>query len=514
MRPTSEAVHEVEEEELDEEIQAQVNEWSSNSSDSFTVQLVQGGNITASFHPEFTYAIFGDQESIFGYQDLEITLTLRAHDLHPRLTFKAAKTFPAQGEVRPTDIEEALRDFLPASAFEDDAPREDADFQPPGEKIHEYKRDGKTYQVWCASLADSRARQILENMQILATMFIDGGSKLELEQDWTTARWKLFLTYQVDFSPNSTASYQLISYGTSYRTFAFPDRLKNPATHFLPLPDAESNVMAHVPDFDSPLDLPSRERLSQFLVLPQFHGVGHGEALYNTMFQHLTAPDNVREFTVEDPNEKFDDLRDFCDLLYLRSNVAEFRDLRVNPNISEDKLEPARPVPTELIVPADLRKIVMKEHKIMPRQFDRLVEMHTLSFIPAANRSRSRITKREKAKNDNDRAYFFWRLYVKQRLYIFNVDQLKQVEHGERVEKLESALDSVLEAYTEVIEKVEKREKLVGSGELEGSAIPSAYSSFAKRKRAVIVDDEDEDGKPGPEQQGTESNIQKKVRVD
>ncbi|KAK4624281.1 Histone acetyltransferase type B catalytic subunit [Fulvia fulva] len=529
MRPTSETVDEVdemEEEELDEEIQAQVNEWSSNSSDSFTIQLLRGGKVAAAFQPEFTYAIFGEQESIFGYQGLDISLTLRAHDLHPRLKFKASKTFPAQGEVRPTDIEEALRDFLPAAAFEDNAPPEQVDFQPPGDKIHEYKRNGKTYQVWCASLADSRARQILENMQILATMFIDGGTILELEQDWTTARWKLFLTYQVDQGASSgIPPYQLIGYGTSYRTFTFPDRLRKvqfddfspssqPATHFLPLPDAKPNEMANRPDFESPLELPSRERLSQFLVLPPFHGVGHGEALYNTMFQHLTAPSNVREFTVEDPNEKFDDLRDFCDLLYLRRNVAEFRDLRVNPDVPEDKLSATQNIPTDLIVPGDLRKIVMREHKIMPRQFDRLVEMHTLSFIPPLNRSRSRITKKEKVKNENDRAYFFWRLYAKQRLYIFNADQLKQVEHSERVEKLESALDSVLEAYTQMIEKVEKREDMIESGEFEDNGIPSADSSFSKRKRAVVADDEDEDGEPGAVQERSESNGHKKVRVD
>ncbi|KAK4503207.1 hypothetical protein PRZ48_006635 [Zasmidium cellare] len=526
MRNTSDTVTVEDDDELTQEIEAQVNEWSSNSNECFTVQLVRGdGSVTASFKPEFTYSMFGEEEAIFGYQDLSINLTFRAHDLEPKLEYSYGKIFEAQGEVRPTDIIEALRDFLPKSAFKGKPSKDDgADFQPPGEKIHTYTRDGKTYETWCASLADERARKLLENMQILVPMFIDGGTLLELDQTWTIARWKIFLVYEVDPEPSAKVSpYSLVGYGTSYRSFTFPDRLKTvqfddfspssqPLDYFMPPPDGKTNELAHPPDFESPLDLPSRERLSQFLVLPPFHGAGHGQELYNIMYKHLTAPQNVREFTVEDPNEKFDDLRDFCDLLYLRQNVPEFAALRINTDIPEDKMRMDANIPTELIVPADVRKQVMRDTKIMPRQFDRLVEMHTLSFIPPTYRSRNRLTRKEKATNPHDKAYFFWRLYVKQRLYVFNADQLKQVEHTERVEKLESALDSVLEAYSEMIEKIEAREK--SDAEMQ-DANALADASAPKRKRPVIDDDEDEDEAAGAENEDTTPNTNghKKVRV-
>lgn len=527
MRPTSDtATVEEEDDELTQEIEAQVNEWSSNSNECFTVKLVRSdGSVAASFQPEYTYAMFGDEEAIFGYQDLSIDLTFRAHDLEPQLEVSFGKIFEAQGEVRPTDIEEALKDFLPKSAFINNKSLSDeCDFQPPGEKIHTYKRGGKTYETWCASLSDKKAKRLLENMQILIPMFIDGGRLLELEQSWTASRWKVFLVYEVDQKPADKVSpYSLIGYGTSYRSFTFPDRLKavqfddfspssQPLEFFMPAPDGKCNELSNPPDFDSPLDLPSRERISQFLMLPPFHGAGHGQELYNTIYKHLTAPDNVRELTVEDPNEKFDDLRDFCDLLYLRQNMPDFAALRIHTDIPEEKMKPDVNIPTELIVPAEVRKQVMRETKIMPRQFDRLVEMHTLSFIPPTYRSRSRLTQKEKAKNPHDKAYFFWRLYVKQRLYIFNADQLKQVEHAERVEKLESALDSVLEAYSEMIEKVEAKEK--SDAEME-DVNASANASVPKRKRPVITDDEDEDGAPGAQQVETLPNIkEKKVRVD
>ena len=531
MRPPSETVTvEDDDDELTAEIQEQVNEWSSNSNECFTVELVRGdGTVAASFQPEYTHAMFGNEEAIFGYQGLSITLSLTAHDLKPRLRFTYDKIFEAQGEVRPTDIQQALSDFLPASAFQEELAEEEdqpSEFKPPGEKIHEYQRNGKTYDMWCASLGDPAAKRLITNMQILVPMYIDGGSALELEHDWTTQRWKVFLVYEVDFQASSKVSpYTLIGYGTSYRNFTFPEREKNeifPQSEsleaFLPSPPPEPNQLATVPDISSPLELPSRERLSQFLVIPPFQGAGHGQELYKIMYKHLTASDNVREFTVEDPNETFDDLRDYCDMIHLRSNFPEFAALKINTEIPADKLQAKENIPVDLIVPLAVREKLMRQTKIMPRQFDRLVEMHTLSFIPSQNRSRNRITRREKSSNEHDRAYYFWRLYVKHRLYIFNRDQLAQVEHAQRVEKLEAALDSVQEAYGEMIERVEEKERGKTNGDSGTNGVEAAVpsSSGNKKKRKVIDDDdEDEDGDAGADSEEAMSvdGQYKKLRV-
>jgi histone acetyltransferase 1 len=217
-------------------------------------------------------------------------------------------------------------------------------------------------------------------------------------------------------------------------------------------------------------------------MFPPWHGAGHGQELYGIMYKHLTSSPNVREFTVEDPNEKFDDLRDLCDLLYLRANVPEFASLRVNTDIPAEKLALDENVPVNLIVPEAVRKHIMRDTKIMPRQFDRLVEMHTLSFIPHQHRSRNRLSKKHRATDPNDRAYYFWRLYVKQRLYMFNRDQLGQVEHQERVDKLNGALDSVLEQYTQTLERLEKIEQE-----------KPVTAAAGKRKRRVVDDDEDDE---------------------
>ncbi|KAK3067202.1 histone acetyltransferase 1 [Teratosphaeriaceae sp. CCFEE 6253] len=492
----------------DEQLAAHVSEWSTSTNDCLKIELVNGKETSGPFSPAFTYPIFGEEEVIFGYEDPVINLSFAAHDLTPHLEITHGDLYPAQGDVKPTDIRGALADFLPESAFREvsrDNALKDPDaasFVPPGEKMGGYKQDEKRYEVWCSSLADERARRLLENMQILVPMFIEGGTMLSLGQDWSTQRWKLFLLYGVESKPRpSTSRYSLVGYGTSYRVFALPKHLGADEADILAFSGAPlSDFLLHANDAKvpstSPLDLPSRERLSQFFILPPFQGSGHGQHLYNTMYTYLAAPPNVREFTVEDPNEDFDDLRDLCDLLHLRQHVPEFTALRINTTIKAEDMLPSVHIPTHLIVDGAARERIKVQTKMVDRQLDRLVEMHTLSFIPASHRSRNRITRKDRSSNGHDKAYYFWRLYAKQRLYIHNRDQLIQLEKEERVEKLEAALDSVQEGYVKMLEKVVKHAgrnsngqgAVAGSGETVGGAAKPIV-----RKRKVVQDDEDDD---------------------
>lgn len=521
------------EQELERQIEEQVGEWSTNSNDCFNISVVRGdGSEHAAFQPAFTYPIFGEEEAIFGYQDLSINLTFAAHNLRPKLDVTYGKIFSAIGNIKPTDVKEVLHDFLPEEAF-DVAGEDDTDaagWTPPGEKIREYTRDGAKYEIWCASLTDAAAKQVLENMQILVPLFIEGGTTLQLDQDWTTQRWKLFLTYQVnDKVAEGSSPYAFVGFGTSYRVFTFPYRKRPSEEEMNTLQSTEAKqskalgsdeaqqakILAASSDdlltalqtegVKSPLDLPSRERLSQFLILPTFQGGGHGQELYNTMYLTLTAPPNVREFSVEDPNEAFDDLRDLCDLRHLRANDPSFANLKVNIDIPADKLKSDAHIPTDLIVSGQVTEDIRQRSKIDPRQFGRLVEMQTLSCIPANNRSRNRITKKERSTNEHDKAYFFWRLYAKHRIYIFNRDPLMQLDLEERPEKVEGALDSVLEGYLIMLEKVEAKEKGV---ETVGGA-----SRRADRKRKVIDDDDDGWEDEDDDEEVVSNGVHKKVRI-
>lgn len=79
-----------------------------DSNDALNISLVapskSGLNTIATFHPKFTYSIFGDDEKIFGYKGLKIQLRYRANDMRPHLRLAYSKKFKPVGEHEPTDV--------------------------------------------------------------------------------------------------------------------------------------------------------------------------------------------------------------------------------------------------------------------------------------------------------------------------------------------------------------------------------------------------------------------------
>lgn len=69
-------------------------------------------------------------------------------------------------------------------------------WKPPGRLMHGYEHEGAKYEVWCASLSDSRAVEIFEAGQLLIPLFIDGGTRQQLnDPPWTMERWTVFFLY-------------------------------------------------------------------------------------------------------------------------------------------------------------------------------------------------------------------------------------------------------------------------------------------------------------------------------
>ena len=83
---------------------------------------------------------------------------------------------------------------------------------------------------------------------------------------------------------------------------------------------------------------------------------------------------------------------------------------------------------------------------------------------------------------------------------MFNRDQLVQAEREERVERLEAALDGVLEGYGKVLERVDR-------GDGEGEKVRPRV-----RKRKVGGDEDEEDDEEEEEGVGMGSGSAKKVR--
>ena len=65
------------------------------------------------FEPAFTYPIFGDEETVFGYRSLRMKLDFACDTLQPSFTSSYESAYPTTAETKPDDLEELLKDFIP-----------------------------------------------------------------------------------------------------------------------------------------------------------------------------------------------------------------------------------------------------------------------------------------------------------------------------------------------------------------------------------------------------------------
>ncbi|KFX90268.1 hypothetical protein O988_08284 [Pseudogymnoascus sp. VKM F-3808] len=478
------------------------DDWSTQSNDALHISLVRPENGTSksisTFHPKFTYPIFGDEESIFGYQGLKIHLRYNASDMRPGVLITYSKRFKAVGDVEPTDLKGLLADFLPESAFQKTAAFDAAvndpnlkSFTPPGKLLKSHEEADTSYEIWCGNSADPAIQQLLRRLQILVPLFIEGGTAID-DAEWESGRWTVFLLYKkAPAADESTSPYTFMGYCTVYNYYPLIPKLplSPPGTQrkAISLP---VNSDASIPFPDQSLsDLPIRSRLSQFIVLPPFQGGGHGARFYSAVFAHYQSDPQTVEITIEDPNEAFDDLRDLNDLIYLRS-LPDFQALKINTGTNVKR---KGRVPSDEIIEQSALNVLRKKVKIAPRQFQRLVEMQLLSAIPT--NIRKSLTTQPRPTNSAEtklrqHEYRLWCLLVKQRLYKHNKDSLIQLERAERIDKLEEAAGSVELDYARLLRKLDKGKDEAAKNTL---AVPEASASRASTpgKRAAEGDELD-----------------------
>jgi histone acetyltransferase 1 len=329
------------------------------------------------------------------------------------------------------------------------------------------------FEVWKGSLGDLAVKQLVKRIQILVPFFIEGGTMLDLEEEEDLLnRWTVFFLYK-----KTAGKYDFAGYSTVYRYFLY-----QPITFPGKTPAKKQRIQheAYL-DFKLPLpeisfaDLPCRSRISQFIILPPYHGGGNGSRFYNAIFDYYLQDKNTIEITVEDPNEAFDDLRDLNDLARLRT-IPEFAALQINKSATPRH---RGPVPRDILDLTALEKLRTKM-KIAPRQFYRVVEMQLLDQIPSSVKQSLIEVKSTQDKSNTKEArhiYHLWQLWVKKRLYKHNKDTLIQLDRTERIDKLEQALGGVEADYARLLRTFKSR-----------TSHPSTGS-----KRPL---EEDEDGEP------------------
>lgn len=483
------------------------SDWSTNSTSAFKISLVAPESsklrILSTFSPKFTYSIFGEEESIFGYKDLKIQLRFHACDMRPHLQITSAKKFPVQGEVVPEDVEGILRDYLPEIAFEKAKNFEktvnksevinDA-WTPPGDLLETYKigeENGVLYEIWMGGLADRAVQQLIKRIQILVPLFIEGGTLIDIEDQEALPRWTIFLLYKKNSkAPKGTSPYTFMGFSTVYKYYMLRTPFKD---------STETDSLDFVLPFENTSleNFPCRSRISQFIILPSSQGGGHGSKLYNSIYQHYLKHSPTVEITIEDPNESFDDLRDYNDLTYLRT-LPEFTTLALDTSFKVKRLVST----ASFFDPAPIKDLREKT-KIVPRQFARLVEMQLLSKIPLSIRqSLLHVAKKGTAAEQKlqEHEYYLWRLLAKDRLYRHNKQALMQLDRAERVEKLNEVVNGVEADYARLLRDLGNKNRLADMPPTNGKLASNKRcaiefqegtggSSSASRKKARVADD-------------------------
>ena len=454
--------------------------------------------VVTEFQPQFTYPVVGESEQIYGYKGLDVDLRFAAHNLRPNVRISYDKKVKSVPGAEALDLNKTLATFLPPVAFETDFNSVLAndtaakDYRPPGELVDTYTRNGKTYEIWAAPLSDPAMKELVDNIQILIVFFIEGGQFINLEDvDWTLDRWRVYLVYEkAQSSPSPSISpYSFVGYATTYRFFRFVTPKPRPnASGLDPYPPSKSIEWEM---------MTSRQRISQFLILPGYQRGGHGSALYQAIYSEMLRNPTIVEMTVEDPSEEFDKLRDVNDFKILRPGF-EKAGIKINtePFASADRGR-IKSVPTKALLPLDVLKAIRKKKKIAGRQFSRQVEMYLLANIGfshrAAGGANMTTLKVRGARNPDPqgRAYYWWRLLLKQRIMKKNKDLLLQVPVEDRISHIEDAARGQEDEYEGMI--LMYAASLQKEQERHGNGTGVVAESSTSRKRKVVDDDDDDE---------------------
>lgn len=290
-----------------------------------------------SFHPGFAHQVFGDEETIVGYEDLKIDFYYAAASL--RVFIDVHYSNKNVAAASPPDLMKCFQEWMPEEEVESEkewraltrnellvAVENDArNWKPPGNKITEYKDGEEMFEVWYGKFSDARMRKYHQRMRTFMIWFVDGARYL----DDTDEKWDVFMLFK-----KQGASYCFSGYVTCYPFFSWSGQrekilgssLERQASRGVQqisknVEDVVTSIVTKGYESMSEKSKPwyeRRFRISQFLVLPPFQRKGHGLRLLNIVYEYAIsqyAP--IRDFAVEDPSPNFVKLRDYCDLSFV-----------------------------------------------------------------------------------------------------------------------------------------------------------------------------------------------------
>ncbi|VVD03728.1 histone acetyltransferase type B catalytic subunit [Leptidea sinapis] len=245
-----------------------------------------------SFGPEMCHQVFGENENIFGYTDLQIKLYYSAGNLQTYLGISYTDKIDSKkfGGLKADDIEGEIKKVLaPGYVTNIDQfvsmLKKDKIFTPYGKLIQSFNIESnnggpkRTFEVYYCETSTPGFLAYHERLQTFLLWYVDAASFIDVDDD----QWTFFIMYE-KYPSNSlsgTCSYATCAYATVYRYYAYP---------------------AHL-----------RPRISQVLTLPPFRKLGLCANLVKTIYSHFVIKPEVLDMTVEDPSQDFQRIRDYVD---------------------------------------------------------------------------------------------------------------------------------------------------------------------------------------------------------
>uniref|UniRef100_A0A0N5AH68 Histone acetyltransferase type B catalytic subunit n=1 Tax=Syphacia muris TaxID=451379 RepID=A0A0N5AH68_9BILA len=242
------------------------------------------------YNPEFAHQHFGQNEIIFGYSDLSLTLAYTSCSMYifPQLSYKSDIT-SVRDDIKPDNVYEKLREQLPSwemnamvSSKEKFRARleEQEKFEPYGELVSKFTSNGKEMQIWKVVEGSETFNRYLARVQTLALWYIDAAQYTDNDDP----RWNHYFMYETSRSPGSDATkYVLAGYCSICNFYCYPEHI--------------------------------RPRIGQIMLLPQYRRMGNGAKFLQCIYNDLKTIDKVKDITVEDPAYEFVKLRDYVDCL-------------------------------------------------------------------------------------------------------------------------------------------------------------------------------------------------------
>lgn len=372
----------------------QPEQWTLSLNEAVSIFITDTKGSAQNFKPLFTYPIFGDAESIFGYKDLVIFLCFDSVTFLPFLNVK----WSAKLDDVEIDPKAKLLEFLPESTvfkdelkWRDQIDEEQKEFKIPGTQFgDEFTKDGEKYAIFHLDLSSDSGIELHKRLQILVLLFIEAGSYI----DFKDPLWDVYVLYKVT-DPKLP---EVVGFSTAYNYWKYPGAKK----------------------FDAGV-VETRKKISQFIILPIFQGLSLGGEFYSRLYEQWLLNDLIVEIVVEEPNESFDDLRDRADLTRLNKKLS-IGSLTIS-EVSGDKWF----------------ETFKKQEKLEKRQLLRLLEMIFLKQLKAG------------AGEDSKKAV---RLFIKKRLYEKNKEALAGLDAPTRLDKLQTAYEALESDYYRILEPV------------------------------------------------------------